>query len=79
LASEISTNVKMCLWFRNHEKQRKYSVGEVHSCLSMLVSIAKDHNSPDGVGYLKWVKTFFAGKMPTNIVDILDYLFQNEV
>ena len=79
LASEIAKSVKACLLFRKQDKQKDYTYGEITSCLSMLVTIAKDHRSADGVGYLKWVKTFFNGKMSTNVNDILTYIFNNEM
>ena len=79
LASEIAKSVKAILLLREQDKQREYSYGEITSCLSMLVSIAKEHSSPDGVGYLKWVKAFFSGEMSTNVNDILEYIFKNEV
>jgi hypothetical protein len=79
LASEIAKSVKAILLLRKQNKQKDYSYGEITSCLSMLVSIAKEHSSPDGVGYLKWVTAFLSGKMPTNINNILEYIFKNEL
>ena len=79
LASEIAKSVKAILLLRKQNKQKEYSYGEITSCLSMLVSIAKEHSSSDGVGYLKWVTAFLSGKMPTNINDNLEYIFKNEL
>jgi hypothetical protein len=79
LASEIAMAVKAFLLLRKHNKQKEYTYGEITSCLSKLVTIAKDHRSSDGAGYLKWVKTFFSGKMPTSINDIMEYIFKNEM
>lgn len=79
LASEIAKNVKMCLLLRKQDKQKDYTYGEIISCLSMLNTIAKDHHCSDGRGYLKWIRTFYNGNMPTNINDILNYIFQNEL
>ena len=79
LASEVAKSVKASLIFRARDKEKQYTYGEVLSCVSKLVRIAKDHHSPDGRGYLKWVRTFFEGNMPTNLNDILDYMFKNEM
>jgi len=79
LASEIAKSVKAILIFRKQDKQRNYTYGEITSCLSLLISIAKEHKSCDGKGYLKWIKTFFDGKMPTDVKDIIDYICQNEL
>jgi hypothetical protein len=79
LASEIAMAVKAFLLLRRHNKQKMYTYGEITSCLSKLVTIAKDHRSPDGKGYLKWVRTFLEGNMPTTLNDILEYMFKNEM
>ena len=63
---------------RTREKQGKYTYGEIISCISYLIKIAHEHKSSDGVGYLKWVKTFFDGDMPLTVDDIVDHIFQNE-
>jgi hypothetical protein len=78
LASEMAMAVKAFLLLRKHNKQKEYTYGEVTSCLSKLVTIAKGHRCADGVGYLKWVKTFFSGKMPTSMNDIMEYISRNE-
>jgi len=79
LDAEIAKNVKALLLYRKKDKERDFTYGEVLSCLSMLITIAKQHRSSDGKGYLKWVKIFFDGKMPTNVQDILNYISQNEL
>jgi hypothetical protein len=79
LASEIAKSVKAQLIFRARDKEKKYTYGEVTSCLSKLVTIAKDHRSSNEKGYLKWIKTFYDGNMPTTLNDILEYMFKNEM
>ncbi len=79
LASEIAKCVKAILLSRKQEKLKDYTYGEITSCLSKLITIAKDHRSPDGIGYLKWVKTFFEGNMPMDKESILEYLFTNDL
>jgi hypothetical protein len=79
LASEIAKCVKANLLSRRQEKLKDYTYGEITSCLTKLITIAKDHRSPDGIGYLKWVKTFFEGDMPMDIGSILEYMFTNEM
>ena len=79
LASEIAKSVKAILIFKKQDKQGNYTYGEITSCLSLLISIAKEHKSSDGKGYLKWIKTFFDGKMPMDVKDIFDYICQNEL
>jgi len=79
LASEIAKCVKAILLSRKQEKLKDYTYGEITSCLSMLLTIAKDHQSPDGTGYLKWVKTFFEGNMPMDMNTIIEYMFKNEM
>jgi hypothetical protein len=79
LASEIAKSVKAFLLFRKQDKQKDYTYGEITSCLFLLSTIAKDHHSADGVGYLKWIRTFYDGNMPTDVDDILNYILQNEL
>jgi hypothetical protein len=79
LASEIAKCVKAILLSKKQETQKDYTYGEITSCLSMLITIAKDHRSPDGIGYLKWVKTFFEGDMPMDRNTIIEYMFKNEM
>jgi hypothetical protein len=79
LAAEIAKCVKAILLSRKQEKLKDYTYGEITSCLSKLIIIAKDHRSPDGIGYLKWVKTFFEGNMPMDRMSILEYMIKNEL
>jgi hypothetical protein len=79
LASEIAKSVKAILLSRRQQKLKDYTYGEITSCLTKLITIVKDHRSPDGIGYLKWVKTFFEGNMPTDMESILEYMFTNEM
>lgn len=79
LASEVAKCVKAILLSRKQEKLKDYTYGEITSCLSKLITIARDHRSPDGIGYLKWVKTFFEGNMPMDMDAIIGYIFKNEM
>ena len=79
LASEIAKSVKAVLLSRKQEKLKDYTYGEITSCVSKLLTIAKDHRSPDGIGYLRWVKTFFDGNMPNDKDAIMEYIFKNEM
>jgi len=44
----------------------------------LLTKIAKEHQSSDGIGYLKWIKTFFEGRMPETEKEIIEYISINE-
>jgi hypothetical protein len=79
LACEIAKSVKAFLLYRKQDKQKDYTYGEITSCLFLLRTIAKDHHSADGVGYLKWIRTFYDGNMPTDVNEIIKYIFQNEL
>ncbi|GEM_PF-1964725 len=79
LASEIAKALKATLIWRKRIRRRKYKLGEILSCISLLISVARNHQSPDGIGYLKWIKNFFEGKMPLTIEEILDYMWENEM
>ena len=61
LASEISKGVKAILILRKWDKKRDYTMGEIISCVSLLIKLAKEHKSPDGIGYLKWIRVFLKG------------------
>ena len=52
--------------------------GEIISCVKTLIKIAKNHRSPNGIGYLHWTKTFFEGNMPETPEDILEYIAKYE-
>ncbi|MFQ6060667.1 MAG: hypothetical protein ACE5KV_05135 [Thermoplasmata archaeon] len=79
LASEISKAVKANLILRRRDQEEDYTFGEIASCISFLKRIAKHHKSPDGRGYLKWIRAFFEGRMPMTEEEIVDYILQNEV
>ena len=77
LADEISKSVKAQLVLSGIEGCT-YTHGEIISCVKTLIKIAKNHRSPNGIGYLHWVKTFFEGNMPENSEDILEYIEKYE-
>ena len=79
LASEISKSVKAFLIMRRKNGKRDYTYGELTSCVSFLIKIAKNHKSPDGLGYIKWIRSFLEGNMPESIDEIVEYMFQNEI
>ncbi|KYK32852.1 MAG: hypothetical protein AYK22_01650 [Thermoplasmatales archaeon SG8-52-3] len=79
LSSEISKSVKAFLLMRKKEGMKDYTYGEIASCVSYIIEIANNHKSPDGLGYLKWIRTFFEGNMPKNIDEIAKYMFENEI
>jgi hypothetical protein len=79
LALEISKAVKAVLIARKREKKRMYTLGEVRSCVLYLLRIGKQHHSSDGIGYLKWICTFFEGGMPMTHEENLDYIIRNEL
>ncbi|MFQ5974778.1 MAG: hypothetical protein ACE5J5_00485 [Candidatus Hydrothermarchaeales archaeon] len=78
LASEISKGIKAILILRKNDKKGDYTFGEIVSCIILLMKIAKEHQSSDGIGYLKWIKAFFERRMPLTEEEIIEYIFQNE-
>ncbi|MDI6902318.1 MAG: hypothetical protein QMC77_01110 [Methanocellales archaeon] len=78
LASEISKGVKAILILRKRNKNRDYTFGEIISCILLLIKLANEHESSDGMGYLKWIKAFFEGRMPKTEEEIMEYILQNE-
>jgi hypothetical protein len=79
LAGQVAMGVKAILIHRRRSGQRVYSLGEVASCVLRLAHIAREHESWDGVGYLKWVRTFFEGRMPRTSEELARYLIENEI
>lgn len=79
LASEISKAVKAILLVRKREKKRMYTIGEIKSCVLYLLRIGKQHHSSDGIGYLKWICTFFERGMPQSLEDMMEYITKNEL
>lgn len=79
LASEISKGVKAILILRKRNKKRDYTSGEITSCISLLINLAKEHKSSDGIGYLKWIKTFFEGDMHITKEGIIRHIIENEI
>ena len=77
LADEISKSVKAQLVIGGIEGD-VYTYGEIISCVKTLIKIAKNHRSPNGIGYLHWTKTFFEGNMPETPEDILEYIEKYE-
>lgn len=78
LGLAITNELKAMLIFRGINSEEKYSLGEIRSCISRLRQIVIQHKSPDGIGYLKWTKTFFEGKLPQTEEEIREYIKQNE-
>lgn len=78
LLSEIAKAVKAILIIRENNGNRKYSHGEILSCLIHLTKLARNHRSPDGQGYLKWTTTFFRGELPETEDEIRQYIRENE-
>jgi transcriptional antiterminator len=79
LASEISKSVKAILIWRKRNKDRDYTLGELTSCISLLIKLANEHKSSGGRGYLKWIRAFFEGRMPESEEEIMKYILQNEI
>ena len=77
LGEKICLNVKIALCASN-KVNKKFSLGELKSCITRLKNIAKRHDAPDGIGYLKWVKTFFEGKLPETEDEIREYILNEE-
>ncbi len=77
LGEEICRNVKITLC-ANNKINKKFSFGELKSCVTQIKNIAKRHDAPDGIGYLKWVKTFFEGKLPHTEEEIREYILKEE-
>lgn len=78
LASELSMGVKAVLILRKRNNTKNYTLGEITSCISLLIKLAKEHERPDGRGYLRWIKAFFEGKMPKTEGEITKYILQND-
>ncbi len=79
LASWIAESLKAMLILRKRTGKKDYKLGEVLSCISLLISLVRTHRSSDGIGYLKWIKNFFEGKMPLTMDEIIDYIRKNEM
>ncbi len=73
LADKISQSVKGQLMLYKSEDNKIYTHGEIISCVKILIKIAKNHKSPNGIGYLHWIKTFYEGNMPETEEDMLEY------
>jgi hypothetical protein len=78
LGLAITNELKAMLIFRGINSEERYSLGEIRSCISYLRKIVIQHKSPDRIGYLKWIKTFFEGKLPQTEEEIREYIRQNE-
>lgn len=78
IAGELERGVKAILVSRKHRGLQAYTLDEVLSCVSLLREIADTHNSPSGVGYLQWIKTFFEGRLPRTKREIKDYILKYE-
>lgn len=78
LADDISKSVKGQLVLGRMDGYSMYTHGEILSCIKTLIKIAKNHRSPNGTGYLHWIKTFFEGNMPETPEDIFDYIEKYE-
>jgi len=78
LGSTIAKSVKVALIYERDYNHKRYTLGEITSCLKHLMGILDNHKSPDGVGYLKWTTTFFEGEMPETEEDIRKYIKENE-
>ncbi|MFQ6128740.1 MAG: hypothetical protein ACE5QW_07555 [Thermoplasmata archaeon] len=79
LASEVSKGVKAILILRKMSNARDYTLGEILSCITFLKRLAKRHKSPNKIGYLRWIKAFFEGRMPETREEIAEYIFQEEM
>ncbi len=75
----LETSLKARLLFRERSGQGKFSIGEVNSCIKLLLYIAKEHENRTGDGYLRWVKTFFTTGLPETPEEHLEYLYKNEI
>jgi len=78
LADEISKSVKALLVLNKLEGERSYTYGEINSCVKHLIKLVKQHRSPNGIGYLYWIKTFFEGNMPKTRAEIWKYIQKYE-
>lgn len=77
-AGELERGVKGVLVSRKRQGLKSYTLDEVLLCVSLLREIADMHNSPSGVGYLQWIKTFFEGGLPRTKREIRDYILKYE-
>lgn len=78
LEYNISISLKSQLIYNSFKENKRYTYGEIISCLKALIKIAKQHRSPSGIGYLHWTKTFFEGNMPETEKEILEYILKYE-
>lgn len=78
IAGELERGVKAVLVSRKRQGLQGYTLDEVLSCISLLREIADVHDSPSGVGYLQWIKTFFEGRLPRTKREIKDYVLKYE-
>lgn len=78
VADELARSVKAMLISRRMKRKGEYTRGEIISCVKLLEGIAKEHENSQGDGYLRWVKTFFEGKLPATQKEIADYITKNE-
>ena len=78
LGSTLAKSVKAALIYERDYNNRRYTRGEIMSCLKHLIGILDDHKSPDGVGYLRWTTSFFERELPETKEDIRKYIRENE-
>lgn len=78
IAGELERGVKAVLVSRKREGLQAYTLDEILSCVLLLREIADTHNSPSGVGYLHWIKTFFEGRLPRTKREVKDYILKYE-
>ena len=79
LADHVGKGIKAFLLLRKKSTKKDFTFGEIMSCLLLMKKLAIQHRSSDGHGYLKWIKAFFEGNMPTNPIDMLLYIKKNEL
>ena len=78
LPSEIEKSIKTMLIARKRKGERDYTFGELLSCIDLLIGLVRQHESSDGIGYLKWIKLFFEGRLPEP-EEGLEYILKNEM
>lgn len=78
VADELAKSVKAMLVMRRKKGKRRYTKGEIISCVALLEGIAKEHENSKGDGYLRWVRTFFEGKLPETEEEMFEYAVENE-
>ncbi len=78
LEAKIAKNLKVLLALRREVGEEDYTMGEINSCIMSLIKIVKNHASPSGKGYIRWIEAFFENRLPVTEREISEYIRKEE-